>query len=245
MRRLSWLAAVLSLVLVGGTAAADEALQADLAKLYQRYNELVAADKLDEAMALRTGEVRVDLKEELGKGTPQEQGEMREMLKGMTPSSFEAQHLELNGDDEAVLFGIGSKVMPFGPDAGMLKRIEMQVDFYREDGAWRIGMPMFLGDPDDVKRPDEVAWEPIENYDQDRELEMGGRIVRVALEADHTLVIVRMLDEEQALYMPDQAFLKEQGFDVGALQPYVIVEASGHPHKTNPFKVWVTGLTVQ
>lgn len=245
MRRLSLLAAVLAFVLLGGTAVAEQALQAELAKLYQRYNDLVAADKLDEAMALRTDEVQADLKEELAKGTPQEQAEMREMLKGMTPSAFEAQHLELNGDDEAVLFGIGSKVMPFGPDAGKLKLIEMQVEFFREAGAWRIGMPTFLGDPDEVKRPDEVGWEPIENYDQDRELEMGGRIVRVALEADHTLVVVRMLDEEQALYLPDQKFLKEQGFDVGLLKPYVIVEASGHPHKSNPFKVWVTGLTVQ
>lgn len=244
MWRLSFLAAALSFVLCG-TAMADDALQAELAKLYQRYSDLMNGDKLDEALALRTAESQKLVKEELTKGTAQEQAETRDMLKGMTPERFEAQHLEQAGDDAATLYGIGSKVMPVGPDKGKLMRVEMMVEFVRESGQWHIGMPTFMGDPDAVKKLADVSYEPIENYDQDKEVDMGGRIVRVALEKDHTLVVVRMLDEEQAIFLPDQAYLKEKGFDVELLQPYTVISAGGFPHKTNKQKVWGTSLSVQ
>lgn len=243
MRRPFLLAAALALALGANARAADDPLQAELTALYQKHNELMAADKVDEALALRTAEVKADLEQELKKGSKDEQTETRAMLRGMTPDSFEVLHID-GGESEAELYIVGSKKMPFGPDAGKIKRIEMQVAFAKEDGVWRVGVPTFLMDPDAVKHIEDVAYEPIENYDQDRDVNIGGRIVRVALEADHTLVVIRMLDEEQALFLPDKAYLEEKGFNVELLQPYATVEADGHPHKTNATKVWVTGLQV-
>jgi hypothetical protein len=233
----------MSFALASGAAAADETLRNELAALYQRHNELMSADKVDEALALRTAEVKADLTAELAKGSEQERAETRDMLRGMTPDSFEVMHLEA-GEEAADLLIVGSKKMPFGPDAGKIKRIEIEVAFAKEGGQWRIGVPTFLMDPDAVKRLTNIAYEPIENYDQDREIDLGGRIVRAALEAGHTLVVIRMLDEEQALYLPNRAELEKYGFDVELLRPFATVSASGHPHKTNTSKIWVTGLNV-
>jgi len=238
-------AAVLAASAPFNLALAQADLQTELEQLYQRYNDLVGEDKVDEAIALRTDEMQAEIKADLAKGTAEEQARMMNMFKGMTPDDFTSEHVDAGGEGRATLYGIGSKVMPVGPEAGKLKRVEMMVDFVRVGEDWRIDMPRFLGDPDAVKRVEDVAYEPIESYDESRDVNMGGRIVRVALEADHTLVVVRMLDEEQALYLPDQAYLKDKGFNVELLQPYAMVEASGHPHKTDTQKVWVTGLTVQ
>ena len=227
------------------SANAEPALQSELEQLYQRHITLVAEDKIDEALELRTEELQAEVRADLGKGTEAEQAQMLNMLKGMTPDKFVAEHAQMDGEQAATLYGVGSKVVPVGPEAGELKRVEMMIEFARADGDWRIGLSRFLGDPDAVKRIDDVAYEPIENYDQSKDVNMGGRIVRVALEADHTLVVVRMLDEEQALYLPDQTFLKDRGFEVDLLQPYAMVEAGGHPHLTNPQKVWATSLNVR
>lgn len=238
------------IALWAGHAVADgqAALQSELAELYQRHIALVAEDKIDDALALRTKDLQAEVKADLEKGSKDDQARMMQMLKGMTPDTFAPEHVQMQGDEAALLYGVASKVVPVGPEAGQLKRVEMMVEFARDggkDGPWRIGMSRFLGDPDAVKRVENVAYEPIDNYDKGRDVNMGGRIVRVALEEDHTLVVVRMLDEEQALYLPDQAFLKERGFNVGLLKPYATVEAGGHPHKSNPQKVWVTSLDVR
>jgi len=247
MRRLILKAAfaVLAATMSLQGASAQEALEQELSALFQRYNDLIGEDKIQEALALRTAESKAEIEAELAKGSAEDQAGMKNMLKGLTPETFVSEHLETDGADQASLYGVGSKVMPVGPDAGKLKRIEMQVEFAREDGAWRIGTPTFLGDPDAVKTISDVAYEPVGAYDVDRSVNIGGRVVRVALEPDHTLIVIRMLDEEQALFLPDQAFLKEQGFDVGLLKPYAMVEADGYPHKTDGQKVWVTGLSVR
>lgn len=247
MRRLILTAAfaVLAALAAIQGAGAQAALEQELSALFQRYNDLIGEDRIPEALALRTAASRAEIEAELAKGSAADQADMKNMLKGLTPETFVSEHLETDGGDAASLYGVGSKVMPVGPDAGKLKRIEMQVAFAREDGAWRIGTPTFLGDPDAVKTISDVAYEPVEAYDVDRSVNIGGRVLRVALEPDHTLIVIRMLDEEQALFLPDQAFLTAQGFDVDLLKPYAIVEADGHPHKTDGQKVWVTGLSVR
>jgi hypothetical protein len=44
---------------------------------------------------------------------------------------------------------------------------------------------------------------------------MGGQIRRVKFEADHTMVAVRMFDEEACIFLPSRARLKELGFRRG------------------------------
>jgi hypothetical protein len=243
MRRLGFAAALMVLAFPASAPAADKALQDELAALYRSYSAAVAADKVEEALTLRAGEVRKDIETELSTGSEEERKEMREMLRGTTPDSIEVQHLESAGET-ATLHVVGSKKMAFGPDAGKIKRIEMEIEFLKEGGTWLIGMPTFLGDPDQIKRIEDVAYEPIDSYDQDRSIDFGGRIVRVGEAADHTLLILRIVDEENAVFLPPRAELEAAGFDVDALQPFVVVEAAGYPHRSNAQKLWATTLSI-
>ena len=239
------LAAASVVTFLGPAAAiADEALKSTLEALYQKNIALVGEDKIDEALVMRTDEVQAEVKADLAKGTAEEQANMRQMLKGMTPDTFSAEHVEKDGDAAAVLYGMASKVLPFGPEKGQTKRVEMMVEFARAGDEWRIGMSRFLGDPDAVQRIDDESFDSEEMFDDTKTVNLGGRIVRVALEADHTRIIIRMLDEEQAIYLPDQGYLKERGFNVELLQPYKTVEAGGYPHKTHEQKMWATSLQV-
>jgi hypothetical protein len=97
---------------------------------------------------------------------------------------------------------------------------------------------MFGMDPSQIKACKNQAFEPIEAYDQNMSSSLGGPIVRVAFEADHTLVIVRVLDEEDCVFLPSRVELQKSGFDPGLLVPYAIVEVDGFPHKSDKQKTW-------
>jgi hypothetical protein len=59
-----------------------------------------------------------------------------------------------------------------------------------------------LLDPDKVTACADDRYETIDAYDQDHPVSMGGLISRVAFKGDHTLVFVRVLDEETCAFCP-------------------------------------------
>jgi len=233
---------------VAGTAAAadDPALQQRLVKLFEAHNAAMRAGKIAEAVAMKTADLRGQIEAELKRAKGEEREMTLAMLRHTAPDSFEVQHFEAPSADEAALYIVGTKVAPpeAGADAGKTFRAEMEIGFAREKGTWKVGSILLLADPDKVKRPADFAFEPVENYDEESDVEFGGRIVRVAEADDHTLVVLRILDEENAVYLPSRRLLEEAGFDVDLLKPYVVVEASGYKHRRNPLKLWATGLSI-
>ncbi|MBM3516994.1 MAG: hypothetical protein FJX56_03720 [Alphaproteobacteria bacterium] len=69
-------------------------------------------------------------------------------------------------------------------------------------------------------------------------------MLRVAFADNHTLVVVRVLDEEHSVFLPARPVLNEAGFNPDLLQPQVIVSVEGYPHKVDKLKFWATGLSV-
>jgi hypothetical protein len=75
---------------------------------------------------------------------------------------------------------------------------------------------------------------------------MGGPIVRVDFQPDHTLVVIRVVDEENcALLRDNKEGLLKHGLAADKLVPYAIVEIEGSPHRTDKQKVLVDKLNVQ
>jgi hypothetical protein len=199
---------VIALLLCAGAARAEEMdakLRQELLGLLETYNKAAAAGDLNKALALRSERARKDFAAETR--TAAKRREMVEMVKGTTPESFKIEHARIEGDT-ATLHGVGSRRVPANmrnrrdieqpPDGVFMS--EMRYEFVREKGAWKLDAPVFGFDPRKVERCADIAFEGEEAFDMERSVSIGGRIVRAAFETDHTLLIVRLMDEENCLY---------------------------------------------
>lgn len=243
-------AALLAVSVAGPASAAplDPALQAQLLQIYDRYNQAISAGKLDEAMALDSREGRGQLKEYQASAAKR-----RELIQfnGLTtPDRFEVLHASLSKDGAtASVLVLAHKHIPMdappgGPKPGSNVNFELTLQYLKEDGAWKFNEKVFGMDPADIKACKNPAFEPIEAYDQGQTTELGGPVVRVAFEADYTLVVVRVLDEQNCAYLPNRAALEKAGFDTRLLVPYTLVEIDGFPHKSDKQKAWGDKISV-
>lgn len=218
--------------------------------LYNRYNRALAAGKLDEAMQLRTAAIRQEMQKEL------EDKKQREAFlafaKDVIPDTLEVRKGTMAKDgNRASIATIASKTVPAGaktaggPPPGTTFRNQIQLDFALEDGSWKFDTLTFGMDPDKVKPCASETFEAIEAFDPDKSVSMGGPIRRVAFNADHTLVVVLVVDEETCAFLPDRQTLKNAGLDTDLLVADAIVEIEGFRHRSDKQKLWIDQLTVR
>ena len=229
-------------------APLDPALQGQLLQIFDRYNQAIAAGKIDEAMTLDTRETRDQLKEYGANAAKRRELMLFNAL--TTPDSFDVLHASLSKDGaSASILVLSHKKIPKdappgGPAPGSNVTYELTIKYLKQDGAWKYDEKDIGMDPADIKPCKNPAFEPIEAYDQDRSMSMGGLVMRVAFEADYTLVVVRVVDEENCAYLPNRADLEKSGFDSKLLVPYTIVEINGYPHKSDKQKVWGDKISI-
>jgi hypothetical protein len=240
-------AAITCMAAPAAAAPLDPALQAQLLQIYDGYNRAVTAGKIDDAIALRSSEAGKEVRGHLG---PAERAQTLVFLNMTVPDAFEVLHTHIakDGASANILILAHKKVPPNappgGPPAGTVSNGEVTLDFVNENGAWRFDAPVFGMDPSHITPCRNQAFEPIEAYDQDRNTSMGGPIVRVDYEASYTLLIVRVTDEENCVYLPNRDALKKSGLNTDLLIPYAIAEIEGFPHKSDKQKVWGAHVTV-
>ena len=255
MARFGWarvaVLAVLCLMFAapGRAAPLDAALQTQLMQLYDRHNQAIAAGKVDEAVAMRSSEPRKAIRPYLA--SPAKRRELVEILKQGIPETIDVKHGSLAKDGKSAMIlivatqKVPTKVPKGGPPPGSILTMEMTLNFVIEGGQWKLGDTIFGLDPTKFVPCKNPAFEPIEAYDDNKNVELGGPIVRVQFEADYTLVVVRVVDEGNCAYMPNRAAIEKAGLKPDMLVPYAIAEISGLPHKTDPQKVWVDHITVR
>lgn len=230
-------------------APADPALQKEALAIFEKWNKAVNAGRLQDGLPLRTAKFRAEVAAE--SKTAAKRREMMDMLRAMTPETVEVTRATLSGDGQTLtLYTIIGKSMPKGvtapgaPPAGTKLRNELTLEFVREGGAWKFGTQHWGMDPDKIKPCASVAFEGIDSFDSDRDMQMGGQIRRVAFEADHTMVVIRMFDEEACIFMPSKAKLSELGLNTDLLQAWALIEIDAWPHRTDKQRVWAEGLKV-
>lgn len=243
---------ILSLVIGLGPAVRaeplDTALQTELLQLYDRHNQAITAGKVDEAVALRSSDAKKAIRPYLG--TAAKRRELAAMLTEAIPDTIDVKHgsLAKDGKSAAILIvatkKAPAKVPKGGPPPGSVMTEEMTLNFVSEGGQWTLGETVFGMDPTKIVPCKNPAFEPIDAYDDDKNVELGGPIVRVDFQPDYTLLVLRVVDEENCAYMPNREAIEKAGLKVDMLVPYAIAEISGLPHKTDPQKVWVDHITV-
>lgn len=235
--------AVLSLA--SGPARAQDQLQAELTGVLERYYAAQRDGNFDAWMALCSEEFRAMVAS--GFSSDEEKQAFLEWQKKAAPTRFEVQYLEPGADDAgATLYTVADgKRPPATPDGEWVDaQSEVDVSFVKEADGWKVAMVLVGTDPATIQRSDDASFEPLEAYDTDVSTNLGGRIVRAEFNDDHTLVVVRLMDEEEFVYLPPRQELIDVGFDPDLLVPHATVEVEGHPHRSNKFKVWATGLNI-
>jgi hypothetical protein len=243
------LAAVTMLAAAAQADPLDAALQTELLQVYDRHNQAIAAGKIDDAVALRSSEAKKAMRPYLGSAAKRR--ELAAILAQGIPDTIEVKHGSVSADGKtAAILILATKKAPAkvpkgSPPPGSLMTTEMTLDFVSEGGQWKFGETVFGMDPAKIVPCKNPAFEPIEAYDDDKNVELGGPIVRVEFQADYTLLVVRVVDEENCAYMPNREAIDKAGLKPDMLVPYAIAEISGLPHKTDPQKVWVDHITVR
>jgi hypothetical protein len=225
-------------------------LQGKLLELYNRYNQTIKAGKLEDALALRSADVLKDLRAELK--TPANSKDFLEFSQATTPDSLEVRHGTLSKDGtKATLYTIASKkippegVGPGGPPPGTVMRGELKIEFAQENGGWKLAVPSFGADPDQVPSCKSESFEPIGAYHETTGMSLGGPVIRVAFEPQYTLLVIRVVDENNCAYFPNKEELRKSGIDPADLVPYAFVEITGRKHNSDPRKIWGDNLKIR
>jgi len=249
MRALILCCIVLLFGLPASAAPVDPALQKELLAIYDQFNAMIAKGQFDQAVAQRSAAAQKMFKEQLK--TAENRKEFTEMNKFITPDEMKVVHSKLSKDgNQAALIAHASKVVPKGlkgagaPPAGTVLTSEMTLEFVKEGGKWRYDSQTLGLDPTKLTPCQDTKFEPIEAYDDSASTSAGGPIARVEFKPDHTLVVFRVLDEENCAFLPSKETLSKNGFDVGLLQPYTVISLEGLRHKTSKQKIWVEQLDI-
>lgn len=206
----------------------------DLMAVYDNFNKAMAKDDFDGALGFCTEELKKQLLEETK--TPASKSEIMQMLKAMVPIKREADHFDFDGK-KATLNVTGTFVNPADPAEQAVQ--EMVIDFIQENGSWKRGMIHYRAhyDESQIKRSPDQNFEPESSYDMDRNTSIGGTIFAIKFEKTYTLVVIRMFDEENLIFLPKKEDLEKSGLKAELLVPGKIIQAEGHPHKTDQYKV--------
>lgn len=230
-------------------APVDADLQKQLLAIYEEFNATIAKGQYDKAVAQRSAASQKMFKEQLK--TAQDRKAFMEMNKMMTPDRLEVAHSKLSKDgNKASLITSANKAVPAGlkdknaPPAGTVMTSELTLEFVKEGGKWKYDSQTFGMDPTKVTRCEDTKFEPIEAYNENSNMSAGGPITRVDFKGDHTLVVFKVLDEENCAFLPDKDTLSKGGFDTSLLTPYTVISLEGLKHKTSKQKIWVEQLDI-
>jgi hypothetical protein len=119
--------------------------------------------------------------------------------------------------------------------------MEVVVSFRKEKGKWKMGHLTPLADPGRIKRPKDLAYNEKDADTDVTSASVAGRIVKLEFKPDHTLALVRVMEEEIAVFLPPRATLEKAGVDFDDLAPWKMREFTGFPHKKDKLKFFATG----
>lgn len=251
MRRWSVILAALLFVaaLPAFAAPLDATLRQQLVALYDSYNNAIAAGKLQDALAIRTAATRARAQKEMK--TAKARQEFLAMAKMIIPDKLEVRHASISAaGDKAQLLTVVSKTfppgkqIPGGPPPGTTAQSELTLSFVRQGGAWKLDDLLYGMDPSEIVACKDDRNESMEAYDPDKDVSIGGPITRVDFQPDYTLVVVRVVDEENCAFLPNREEIAKHGIDPAKLVPYAIVDITASPHRSNKQKVLIESIKI-
>ncbi|MCC7197687.1 hypothetical protein IT413_05870 [Candidatus Peregrinibacteria bacterium] len=209
-----------------------------LQEVFDKYNVVAAEGKIEEALKFRSAKINEGavefMKDEEGKNMT------LSMMKSMAPVSYVVDHVDNKKSGEVSVNCTGTFISGDPDDHGKKVRVEFELIFLQENDAWKLGDFILHNDPDKIERSANQSFESEDNYDAGANTSMGGRVISVTFDIDHTMVVVRVTNQEVLVTLPNKEALEKAGFTTDQLAPWSYIEVTGYPHKTDSLKVWGT-----
>ena len=209
-----------------------------LREIYDSYNKAIREGSFDKLTSFYTSAVQ---KEITGQAkTKAEKEGFLNLCRFQVPESYEILHMDSDKDTQSITL---HTIMQFNEMKEIKRdrsRIECDIKFKNENSQWKLESLLFLSDPDKIVHPADLTYNP-DDADLDKEGDIGGRIVKTEFNPNYTLVIIRVLDEENAVFLKSKEALLKDGVSLKELEPWNIYEFTGHPHKTDKLKFFATG----
>ena len=238
MRRALLLLVMLCLAIPAQARPMDPATQQQLLAVFTSYNRAIEAGNIDQAMALRTDDVRAAAMPHLQ--SPQDRADFLVDARQMVPDQMQVRHASINNaGDKALMILLASKAV-----SGQQAQDEFELAFTRQGGEWKLGGLGSAPGPADVKRCPDQSAQPASAYSGGQPVSLAGRIERVLFLPDHTLVLLTAGDTEVCAFLPDSAALRQHGMDPTIIQPWRVAAISGVAAKSDPQKVLVDNIEV-
>ena len=201
--------------------------------IFDNFNQAISAGKVEEALSFRNEETRKSFEGYIK--TPEDLANTMQMVQSMIPLSYTTDHLDQQ-ESKATAYFTATFKDPQNSEKTVIQGL--MINYTKENNTWKMADIIYMADPTDIKKSPDENFEPNANYDLGSNISMGGRILAVQFEKDYTLVKIKMLDEEDLVFLPSQAELEKTGLKSTDLVPYKILQVSGHKHPTNALKIW-------
>jgi len=238
MRRVLLLLVMLCLAIPAQARPMDPATQRQLLALFTSYNRAIEAGNIDQAMALRTDDVRTAAMPHLQ--SPNDRAAFLGDAREMVPDQMQVRHASINdAGDKALMIVLASKAV-----SGQQAQDEFDLAFARQGGEWKLGGLGSAPGPADIKHCPDQSAQPANAFSGGETVSLAGRIERVLFRPDHTLVLLTTGDTEVCAFLPDSATLRQHGMDPTIIQPWRVAAISGVAAKGDPQKVLVNNIEV-
>ena len=222
-----------SLIIVFSPFISGQITQEELKGIYDSSSSAVKEGNFEKILLYSSENSRNDIIS--NSKTKEEKEDLLKIGKMQIPESYEILHMQIGRDS---LTAILQTIMQFDANKEYGReraRLECEIHFKKENGKWKLDSILYLTDPDQIKRPDDLTYNP-GDADMEKESEIGGRIISIDFKKDYSVVILRVIDEEDAVFLPSKDKLEVLGISLDDLIPWNIFEFNGHPHKTDKLK---------
>jgi hypothetical protein len=177
-------------------------------KIYDGYIAGLKAKDFQAIVKLRTA----DQQKELTEGVPAErvaayQAGLFEQSLQVMPVAYEVRFVKLSKDGNSasmVLVGMVPVPAEAQKEANLPpeQQIRLTVAFAKEAGVWKMGEMRFGSEPDENARPKDLRMGQRGDYSAQANTDIGGEIQRIEKQAAGTVYVIRVVDEEDAVFVP-------------------------------------------
>jgi hypothetical protein len=159
---------------------------------------------------------------------------------GTMPISYDVESVSVSNDGKtATMMLVGMVPAEHGQQGQpAARKREITVEFAKEAGAWKIGPIQFGSDPDQRLRPKDLSMGQRSDYSAEFSTDMGGVILRIEKQEAGSVFVIRILDEEDAVFVP--AAQVSPDFIAGA-----IVSFHAAKNENDPLKYWAESAKLE
>jgi|SRR5208283_4759310 len=214
------------------TMAAFTQTDAAFQKIYDSY---LAALKTNNFQAVKT-QVSSELWEQFTSWAPPSKraGLMASIAKDTVPSSYEVQFVRRSKDGKKASMMVVGMFAPdsfHAPEGGPEEKAEATISFVQKAGVWKVGDVKIDRNLSTRPKPQDLNMGQREDYRDAVNTRLGGVILRLEKQAAGTVYVIKVVDEEDAVFLPEAKVSPD--FVRGAI---VFFDASQHEH--DPLKYW-------